>query len=205
MIFQTVAAHSFFKQARLGVSAVEDGGARGISALGGFAEILGDVVGREEGFVLAVGGFVVSDLGAALARRPEVLAFAANVVGDHRRGGLQNVLRGAVVLLEADGFRLGKILFEFENVADVSAAPRVNRLVFVTDGADIVAVPGEHSHELVLRPVGVLVLVDQEILEAAVVVFAHGRGRLQQAGRFEQQVVEVEGIGLAEFFAILLE
>jgi hypothetical protein len=40
------------------------------------------VVGGEEGFVLAVGGFVVSNLGAALARGPEVLSFAANVVGN---------------------------------------------------------------------------------------------------------------------------
>ncbi len=70
VIFQAVAAHGLFKQARLRVGAVEHGGARSLASFGGLAQILGDVVGGEEGFVLAVGGFVVADLGAALAVGP---------------------------------------------------------------------------------------------------------------------------------------
>ena len=51
--------------------------------LGRFAQVAGDPVGGEESFVFAVGGFVVSDLGAALAGCPKILAFAADVVGDY--------------------------------------------------------------------------------------------------------------------------
>ena len=67
------------------------------------------------------------------------------------------------------------------------------------------ALAREHAHEFVLRAVGVLVFVDEQVLEAAVVVFANRRGGFQQAHGFEQQVVEVEGVRFAEFFAVLLE
>ncbi len=118
---------------------------------------------------------------------------------------MQDVLRRSVILLQADDFGFGKILFEFEDVADVGAPPGIDRLVFVADGAHIVARSGQHAHEFVLRAVGVLIFVDEEILEAAVVIVAHGSGGLQQANGFEQQVIEVEGVGLAQLFAVFLE
>ncbi len=66
VILQLIAAHGLFKQTRLRVGAIEDGGARclAIAILGGFAQIFGDEVGGEEGFVLAVRSFVVADLRA---------------------------------------------------------------------------------------------------------------------------------------------
>ena len=83
-------------------------------------------------------------------------------------------------------------------------APGINRLVFVADGANVVAISGEHAHEFVLRTVRVLIFVDQQILETAVVVLAHLRRRFQQAHRFEQKIVEVEGVGLAQFLSVFL-
>ena len=65
-------------------------------------------------------------------------------------------------------------------------------------------VAGQQAHQLVLRAVGVLILVDQEVLEAAVVVLAHRGDDFQQAHGLEQQVVEIERVGLAQLFAILL-
>ena len=46
--------------------------------------------------------------------------------------------------------------------------------------------------QLVLRLVGVLVLVDEEVQEAVLVVLADGVGLAQQRDRAQQQVVEVE-------------
>jgi hypothetical protein len=43
----------------------------------------------------------------------------------------------AVVLFEANGFGVGKMLFEIEDVADVGAAPLVDRLIFVADDGDV--------------------------------------------------------------------
>src|SRR5208337_4652778 len=96
---------------------------------------------------------------AALARGPEVLALAADVVRDYGRRGLKNVLRGTIVLLQADDLGLGEILLELENVADVGTAPGVDRLVFVAHGADVVPIARQHSHEFVLGTIRVLIFV----------------------------------------------
>ena len=162
-------------------------------------------VGDEEGFVFAVGRFVVADERAALALGPELFAFAANVVGDDGAGGFQNDLRGAVVLLEADDAGVGKVLFELEDVADVGAAPGVDALILVADGADVFVLAGEELHELVLRAVGVLVLVDQYILIAALVALADFAGGFEQAHGFEEQVVEVHGVVFAQLVLVGLE
>ena len=114
-------------------------------------------------------------------------------------------MRGTVILFEADNFGFGKIFFEFENVANVGAAPGINRLVFIADRADVVPLTGKHAHEFVLRTVRILIFVDEKILEATIVVFAHRRRGLQQAHRFEQQIVKIQRVRLAQLFAILLE
>ena len=84
-------------------------------------------------------------------------------------------MRRTIILFQADNFGRGKIPFEFEDVADVGAPPRIDRLVFITDGANVAAFSGEHAHEFVLRTVGVLILVDEQILEPAIVVIEHLR------------------------------
>ncbi len=63
----------------------------------------------------------------------------------------------------------------------------------------------EQLHQLILRAVGVLVLVDEEVLVAAVVPLTHLAGGLEQAHGFQQQVVEVERVGLGEFLFVDLE
>src|SRR5256885_13986987 len=75
--------------------------------------------------------------------------------------GLQNVLRRAIILLQANDLRLGKVLLELKNVADVRPTPGVDRLILVSHGANIVVLARQHAHEFVLGAVGVLVLVDQ--------------------------------------------
>ena len=204
-VLESVAAHGFFEQARLRIRAVEHGGARSFAVLGRLSQIFCDVVSGKERFVFAVWSLVVAYLGATLARSPEVLAFTADVVCDHSRRRLQNILRGAVVLFEADDLGFGKIFFEFEDVADVGSAPGVNRLVFIADSADVVALARQHPHEFVLRAVGVLIFVDEQILEAPVVVVAHVRGGFQEPCGFQKKIIEVESVGLAQLLAVFLE
>ena len=159
--------------------------ARGVSPFFGcrLAQIFRNVVGGKQRFVLAVGSFVVADLRAAAALGPQVLALALDVVRHHRRRGLQDVLRRAVVLLQADDAGLGKVLLELQDVADVGAAPGVDALVLIADRADVVLAARQHAHQLVLRAVGVLILVNQDVAVAAVVALAGLARRLQQALR----------------------
>ena len=118
----------------------------------------------------------------------------------------QDVLGRAVVLLEHDRPRVRVVAFELDDVADRGAAERVDRLVGVADDdqlrrrdvgcgrADELAVGGAHltgvvraadqlADQHVLGVVGVLVLVDQHVPEAAPVVLGDGRVALQQRRR----------------------
>ena len=64
--------------------------------------------------------------------------------------------------------------------------------------------PGQHAHEFILRPVRVLIFVDQQILKTVVVILANVRRRFQQPHRLEQQVIEVERVRLAQLLPVLL-
>lgn len=123
---------------------------------------------------------------------------------------MEDGLGGAVVLLEQDRSRVGVVLLELDDVADRRPAEGVDRLVGVTDDAQLARghrvrgrVVGqgradELLDELVLRDVGVLVLVDEDVAEAsAVVLRGVGEGLEQVDGRHDE-VVEVERVGLPQ-------
>ena len=74
--------------------------------------------------------------------------------------------RRAVVLLEPDLLRAGEVALEAQDVLHLRAAPAVDRLVVVADGADVPLLAGEELQELELRDVRVLVLVDEQVAEA---------------------------------------
>src|SRR5204862_168634 len=68
---------------------------------------------------------------------PQRLALARLVVLHHRARRRQNVLRRAVILLQPNDLGLGEVVLEVQDVADVGAAPAINRLVLVADDAHI--------------------------------------------------------------------
>ena len=82
---------------------------------------------------------------------------------------------GAVVALQPDDLGAGEVLLEAQDVVDLGAAPAVDRLVVVADAADVGRALRQQPQPQVLRDVGVLVLVDQDVAEAALVVGEHVR------------------------------
>ena len=66
--------------------------------------------------------------------------------------------------------RAREILFEAQDVADLGAAPAVDRLVVVADTAQIAALLSQQPQPQILGDVGVLVLVDEQIAEAPLVI-----------------------------------
>ena len=101
--------------------------------------------------------------------------------------------RGAVVLFEFEELRVGVILFEIEDVLNVGPAEGVNALGIVPHHADIFMHRPQLLDDEVLGKVGVLVLVDKDVLEA-VLVLAEQVGKItQQDIHLEQQVVKVHG------------
>ena len=123
---------------------------------------------------------------------PQLLVLAVLVAGHDRVRGVEDELRGAVVLLQLDHRGVRVVALEVEDVAQVRAAPGVDALVVVAHHGQVAVPLGELADPQVLRPVGVLVLVDVQVAPALLVVGEH-RGRLvEQAHRLVEQVVEVE-------------
>ncbi len=141
------------------------------------------------------------DFVAALAVGEERLAEAALVGGDEARGGRQNVARRAVVPLQAHDLGTGEIVFETQDVVHLGAAPAVDRLIVIADAADVRRALGQQAQPQVLDDVCVLILVDQDVAETAMVVGEDVRMLEEQAQRFEQEIAEV---GRVEFLEALL-
>ena len=124
------------------------------------------------------------------------------VVADQVRGGAQDMRGRAVVALQADHLGAGKILLEAQDVVDLGPAPAIDRLVVVADAADVrLRLAPDRRARLcqqpqpqILRHVGVLVLVDQHVAEAVVIVGEHVGVGAQDGQRLQHQVAEVGGV-----------
>ena len=78
------------------------------------------------------------------------------------------------------------------------ARARRQALLGVAHDADVPVQRRELLHEPVLHAVGVLVLVDQQVLPAFLVVAQHLGEAIKQIDREQQQVAEVERVGFGE-------
>ena len=79
-----------------------------------------------------------------------------------------------------------------------TSAPRkaVDALVVVSDHGQVAVTTGKLDEHLVLGAVGVLVLVDQDLVEAPPPVVPHGLVLLQEVDQVEDEVVEVHPVRL---------
>jgi len=68
---------------------------------------------------------------------PELLFGALRDPLDDGVGGVEDVLGGAIVLLQLHDRGLGEVALEAQDVADVGAAEAVDRLVVVADDAEV--------------------------------------------------------------------
>ena len=129
-------------------------------------------VGDEQRFVLGVEAGVQAQLVARRRFGPQLLAFALFIILHHRTGRAQDVLGGAVILLQPDGLGLTEIALEIQNIADVRPAPAIDRLVLVAHHAHVAVHLGEQPHQLVLTAVGVLILVHHHVAQPPIPGFA---------------------------------
>jgi hypothetical protein len=131
---------------------------------------------------------------ARVALGPQRLAKARAIVRDQPRGGAQDVAGRAVVALQAHHFGAGEVLLEAQNIADLGAAPAVDRLVVVADAGDVAVPLRQQPQPQVLGDVAVLILVDQNRAEAPLVVGQDLGVLLEQAQAMQQQIAEVAGV-----------
>ena len=84
---------------------------------------------------------------AGLELGPQGLAQPAFVVRDQAGGGAQDVRRRAVVAFQADHVGAGKIGFEAQDVANLGAAPGIDRLIVVADATDVAVGLGQQPQQ----------------------------------------------------------
>ena len=120
-------------------------------------------------FIFTVEAEEIVDLFTGAARGPEFFVPAFGVVGDHRVGCGQDVAGGAVVLLQFDHLGAGEVFLKVKDIADIGTAKSIDRLVVVTDHAEVAVTTRQQPEQAVLDRVGVLVFVDHLVTEAALV------------------------------------
>ena len=125
------------------------------------------------------------------AFRDKLLALALFVVGDKAARRVENGARGTVVVFELNELRARKVFFEVENVSKIRSPKVVDGLILIPHHEDVL-VRSEETHQAVLNPVCVLVLVHQEAPEASLGEGACFLGAFQQLDRADEKVVEVD-------------
>ena len=88
-----------------------------------------ELVGHPLGLVGLVLALEPHDLIPATGVGPELLGLAVRIVGDHRVGGIEDRLGGAVVLLQHHHGGVGEGVLELQDVADVGRPEGIDRVV----------------------------------------------------------------------------
>jgi hypothetical protein len=127
---------------------------------------------------------------------PQPLRPVVPVAFDQRVGRREDGLGGAVVLLQLHDLGVGEIALEVEDVADVGVTKAVDRLEVVADDHQVAVLLGEQLQKAVLGAVGVLVLVDQDVVKRPPPALADGLEELDHVDAADQEVVEVHRVGL---------
>ena len=94
---------------------------------------------------------------------------------------IKDCLRRAIVLFERHYFGGWPVALKVEDVANVCTAPAIDGLIVVTHHTEVAVLGGELTDPVVLNAVGVLILIDVQVLPLRAVAVGNGGGLLQQA------------------------
>ena len=173
------------------VGAIEDGNfVPRLALLVSFKEHLDDV----EGLLLGVAcgddqrPLTVGAMGA------EFFFKLMTVVSDGGIGNGENLGGAAVVGADSDfaGFRIA--IEEGEDIFEVGTAPGVDGLGVVADDHDLAMGGGEGIDEVGLDFVGVLVFIDEDVLEFDLVAFEEGAIGVEKPESLNEEIIVIEGV-----------
>ena len=126
--------------------------------------------------------------------RPESLFFTLGIVGDHTICRVKDILRRTVILLKTDDFCIRKYPLESQNIADISSAEFVDRLVIVTYYAEIFISGCKKAYKLKLCSIRVLILINHDISEPLLISLQYIIAVLKQLNSFYDQIIKIERI-----------
>ena len=131
-------------------------------------------------------------LGKKLFLFPELVVF------DQCRGNRQNRAAATVVFFKAHNRNILKILFEFKNVADIRAAPSVNRLIGIAGHRQIRPIARQRPRDGVLNQIGILVFINEHVSESVIESCADIFVIFQKKSGAHEQIIKVNRVGAPE-------
>ena len=143
-------------------------------------------------------------LALAASRGPESLLELVGRVAHHDVCDIEDAGDGTVVALELHDAAPFPALRELHDVLDLRATPRVDALEIVAYGHDVAVPLGEDVGELRLKPVRVLVFVDENVEEVLLQHLAYPVLRLEELEAIFKKVVEVHRVELELSRGVLL-
>ncbi len=189
------------QHARLRVHPVED---RDLAAREAFLDECGNPCRDEARLCVLVLDLDRLDRFAFTELREEMLRLPLAIVLDDGIRRAEDRVRRAVVLLERDGARAGKVALEVEDVADVGAPEGINGLVRIAHGTKVHVLFGHELKQPVLRMVRVLVLVDEHVAEGLAPALAGFGEAFEDVDGEIEQVVEVDRVRREELALVEL-
>ena len=126
----------------------------------------GDLGGDFFCFVFVVAALPHADAVAVGLVAPQFLRMLVRIVGDQGVGRAQHAVAAAVILFQLDDLQRRVVAGHLQQVVRVGAAPRVDALVVVAHAGEIAVRACQHLQQAVLRIVGVLAFVHQQVANA---------------------------------------
>ena len=155
-------------------------------------------------FFLAIPMTDQTDLFTVLLFGPEFLAKPALIAPDDTGGGREDMRSGSVVLFQPDHMSTGKILFEPKDIAHFGPAPAIDRLVVVADAADVLVTLSKQAQPEILGDVGVLIFIDQDVFEPALVLLKNILMRLENCHHMQKKIAEIDSVQLFQAGLVLV-
>ena len=112
--------------------------------------------------------------------------------------------RRAVILLKPHDNGPREVLFKPQDVANLSPAPAVNRLVVIPDAANILVPARQQPQPEVLRHIGILILVNKDVAEPSLVLVKNVFVFLENHHHVQQQIAKIDRIQFPQTGLILI-
>ena len=193
LVAAAAVAQRLLEHTRLGVGAVEHGIILVAVALAGLQG--GNLVGHDIGFLIVAEALYHRNAVSHLVLAEQVLGNLALVFLDEAVGGIGDGLGRAVIAFELKGLDIGIKALQPEDIVDIGPAKAVDALRVVAHDTQAVIFLAQLVNNQMLREVGVLVLVDQNVAEEILVTLQHVGVVAQQDVGVQQQVVKVHRPG----------
>ena len=131
--------------------------------------LLANALRNKSSLIPLITGHIGSDFISLHIICPEIFLFTMSVIFDNCISRRQNCFGRAIILLQHNGFGIRIILLKIHNIANISTTPTIDGLIRITYYAKIAIAPSQQSCQLILGPIGILILIHQNITEATLI------------------------------------